>query len=575
MGGDHLRSFLLHEQVNDDAQQDPVSLLDHQSGLNTFDWLGRSAAFHRKTLGGKRTLLFTVGTICLWHVAFFGIFFNLVLFFKDVLQKGSGVAARDANNWMGSMFLASLLGAFIAESFVGRLWACAFCQTIAMVGLILMMVAIKVILSLEMTTAAVRAFFFISIYLLSIGYGSFVPALRSLGVDQFDADTDRAIFFNRYIIFDNVGMLVADTLVVYAASAKGWIFGFGVATLAGAVGLVLYGSGAPLYRQYKYKGNPYQRALQVLVAAARKWRVVLPNDSDDLYEEGYNHNDIKGGEPCMKHTESLRWLDKAATIIPPDFANGSTRNRWKLSSVTEVEEMKAVVRLLPVTATLIFANTLQSQTATLLVEEGALMDTSIGGKLSMEPATMNLFNIMVVVLVAPLYSSLVVPLARRRTGLPRGFAPLHEAGMGYIMSIVAVLLAAAVEAYRLHCYRQGLAAPSIFWQVPEFALLGLAQFLSGVGLMEFFYSYAPLSLRSLGSAFSLTGTALGSYVSSFLVWLVMVVSSGGGKDDGWLPAELNDGHLDYFFWLLGALGFLNFLCFLRCAASFMRSRPPS
>ncbi|KAI5077118.1 hypothetical protein GOP47_0006942 [Adiantum capillus-veneris] len=465
----------------------------------TFDWLGRSAAFHPGALGGKRTLLFTIGTICFWHIAFFGVFFNLVLFFKYVLQEGSGVAARDANNWMGSMFLASLLGAFIAESSVGRLWACALCQTIALVGMVLMMVATKMILSAETTTAFVRAFFYISIYLLSMGYGSFVPALRSLGADQFDADADRAVFFSRYVIFDNVGMAVADTLVVYLASVKGWLFGFGVATV-------------------------------VLVAASRKWRIVLPTDSDDLYKEG-NHG--KGGKPQMNHTDSLRWLDKGATVMPSDYADGSTRNKWKLSSVTEVEEMKAVARLIPITATLVFFNTLNSQTATLLVEEGALMNASIaGGHLTMKPATMNLFNIAVVVLVVPLYNSVVVPLARRMTGLARGFAPLHETGMGYIASIVAVLIAAAVEAYRLHCVKQGLSPPSIFWQVPEFALLGLAQFLCGIGFLEFFYSYAPLSQRSLGSAFGLTGVALGSYVSSFLVWAVTEVSSRGGQ--GWV-----------------------------------------
>lgn len=247
------------------------------------------------------------------------------------------------------------------------------------------------------------------------------------------------------------------------------------------------------------------------------------------------------------------------------------RNRWKLSTVTEVEEMKAVLRLVPVWASSIFFNTIYSQAGTLLVEEGAIMNTSIAGGLTMEPATMNLFNILVVVLVAPLYNATVVPLTRRVTGLPRGLSPLHRTGLGYIIAIIAVSLAAILEAYRLHCSSKGLDAPSIFWQVPEFVLLGFAQFLAGIGQLEFFYTYAPLSLRSLGSSFCLTCIALGSYVSSFLVWAVTLVSTRGGGP-GWIPRELDDGHLDYFFWLLAGLAFLNLLVFTACATSFIRQQ---
>ncbi|KAI5057778.1 hypothetical protein GOP47_0027793 [Adiantum capillus-veneris] len=542
----------LHQVLLREDDKEPAS-----SRLQTFDWLGRSDALQPRKLGGKRTLLFTTGTICLWYMAYFGIFFNLVLFFRNVFGFGSGVAASETTNWMGSMFLASLLGALIAESFLGRLWTCAVSQVIAMTGMALMMIATNVVLSSGKTTWAVRAFFYFSIYLLSIGCGAFQSTLQSLGADQFDTDGDKAIFFTRYLILNNGGMALADTLVVYVVSAKGWLFGFGLATMLGAGGLVFFVAGIPFYRQYRHKGNPYQRALQVLVAATRKWRVAFPIDSDSLYQECLND---KEGKPVMKHTNSLRWLDKAATFIPSDCDNNGIRDQWKLSTVTEVEEMKAVLRLIPVWASSIFFNTIYSQAGTLLVEEGTLMNTSIAGGLTMEPATMNLFNILVVVLVAPLYNATVVPLARRTTGHPRGLSPLQRTGVGYVVSIIAVSLAAILEAYRLHCHEKGLSAPSIFWQVPEFVLLGFAQFLAGIGQLEFFYSYAPSSLRSLGSSFCLTCIALGSYVSSLLVWVVTMVSTQGGQA-GWLPQELNDGHLDYFFWLLGGLAFLNFLCF--------------
>ncbi|MCO5606124.1 hypothetical protein L7F22_060311, partial [Adiantum nelumboides] len=210
VGQNDLRRVLLDEHDKEDTQNGASG----GSNLQILDCLGRPDALQSRKLGGRRTLLFTTGTISLWYMAYFGIFFNLVLFFRNVFGLGSGVAASATTNWMGSMFLASLLGALVAESFLGRLWTCALSQAIAMTGMVLMMIATDVVLTSGKTTRAVRAFFYFSIYLLSIGCGAFQSTLQSLGADQFDADGDKAIFFTRYLILNNMGMALADTLVV-------------------------------------------------------------------------------------------------------------------------------------------------------------------------------------------------------------------------------------------------------------------------------------------------------------------------------------------------------------------------
>ncbi|KAH7435432.1 hypothetical protein KP509_06G064700 [Ceratopteris richardii] len=254
----------------------------------------------------------------------------------------------------------------------------------------------------------------------------------------------------------------------------------------------------------------------------------------------------------VKHILVLcRWLDKAATVLPCDIKEGQARNMWKLSTVTEVEEMKAVLRLIPIWTSGLYC-TINSQSVTLLVEEGALMDLRMAGSLSMQPATMNLFNLLVTVFAAPLYNAVVVPLARSITGLPHGLSSLHRMGIGYLLSSIAIMLAGALEAYRLQCFKQGLPPISIFWQIPVYFMLGLAHFPASIGLSELLYTYSPFSLRSLGTSLSSVCGALGLYVSSLLVWL---------------PRDLNDGHLDYFFWLLGGLGFWCSIIFVRHQSS--------
>ncbi|KAK9010129.1 hypothetical protein V6N11_036644 [Hibiscus sabdariffa] len=102
---------------------------------------------------------------------------------------------------------------------------------------------------------------------------------------------------------------------------------------------------------------------------------------------------------------------------------------------------------------------------------------------------------------------------------------------------------------------------SIFWQVPEYFLVGCAEVFTFVGQIEFFYDQAPDAMRSLCSALSLTTVALGNYLSTVLVTAVTKITTRNGKL-GWIPDNLNRGHLDYFFWLLAILSLLNFLAYL-------------
>ena len=93
---------------------------------------------------------------------------------------------------------------------------------------------------------------------------------------------------------------------------------------------------------------------------------------------------------------------------------------------------------------------------------------------------------------------------------------------------------------------------SVLWQIPQFFLIGTAEVLSSVSSMEFFYSQTPASFRSLMSSFSLSATALGSL---FVIPLVYVVNAN--PNAAWVTPDLDDGHLDWFFFLLALLMVVN------------------
>lgn len=67
------------------------------------------------------------------------------------------------------------------------------------------------------------------------------------------------------------------------------------------------------------------------------------------------------------------------------------------------------------------------------------------------------------------------------------------------------------------------------------------------------------------------GVAVSSLVGTLLVELVDTITSTGGKVS-WLATNLNKGHVDYYYWLVAILCFLNFLYFLVCCRVFSSSR---
>jgi peptide/histidine transporter 3/4 len=54
---------------------------------------------------------------------------------------------------------------------------------------------------------------------------------------------------------------------------------------------------------------------------------------------------------------------------------------------------------------------------------------------------------------------------------------------------------------------------------------------------------------------------VGSYLSSLVVTVVSGITTRGGEP-GWIPGNLNEGHLDRFFRLIDALSSLNLVAFV-------------
>ncbi|XP_037416447.1 protein NRT1/ PTR FAMILY 8.2-like [Triticum dicoccoides] len=544
----------------------------------TVDFKGNPAI--KKSTGNWRACPYILANECCERLAYYGMSTNLVNFMTDKMGMTYTAAANANTNWGGTCYATTLIGAFLADAYLGRFRTIASFVIIYIIGLGLLTMSASV-KGLVPTcaakgvcepTAGQTAAVFVGLYLVALGTGGIKPCVSSFGADQFDEHDDgerrskrQSSFFNWFYFSINIGALVASSVLVYVQERFGWGWGFGIPAVVMLIAVGSFFVGTPLYRHQRARGSPLTRIAQVLVAATRKWSVAVSVDASALYERP----DRESGK--MEHTEQFRFLDKAAVETPANRAAGAS-SAWRLCTVTQVEELKSVIRLLPVWASGIVFATVYGQSTTMFVLHGNTLDASMGPHFSIPSASLTIFDTLSVIAWVPVYDRLLVPAARSVTGHPRGFTELQRMGIGLVVYMFSMVAAGVLELVRLRVIaRHGLYGEhdvvpiSIFWQVPQYFIVGAAEVFVFVGQLEFFYDQAPDAMKSMCTALSLTTVALGNYVSTLLVTVVAKVTTRGGKE-GWIPDKnLNVGRLDYFFWLMTVLSVANFAVYLPIA----------
>ncbi|KAK9168302.1 hypothetical protein Syun_000442 [Stephania yunnanensis] len=177
------------------------------------------------------------------------------------------------------------------------------------------------------------------------------------------------------------------------------------------------------------------------------------------------------------------------------------------------------------------------------------------------------------------------PRPTRLTGNERGLNLLQRIGTGLLFSILAMAVAALVEAKRLRVVAKtevalddkghvklGVTLPmSVFWLAPQFVILGIGDGFTLVGLQEYFYDQVPDNMRSLGIAFYSSVLGASSFLSSLLITVVDHVSRRGGRES-WIGKDLNHSKLDKFYWLLGVMSGLNLFVYVLLARRYSYKR---
>jgi len=213
------------------------------------------------------------------------------------------------------------------------------------------------------------------------------------------------------------------------------------------------------------------------------------------------------------------------------------------------------------------------------------MDIKLTKSFDMPPASLPIIPVAFLVILVPVYDKLIVPLLRKFTGIPTGITYLQRVGVGLILSSLSMAIAGIMEVKRKDVAKDHSmldAIPvlqplpiSVFWLTFQYFVFGIADMFTYVGLLEFFYSQAPKSIKSISSCFLWSSMALGYFLSGIMVKIVNRVTKGGSKSGGWLAGNnINRNHLELFYWLLAILSLINFVVYLFVAKRY-KYRPQS
>ncbi|OMO51660.1 Proton-dependent oligopeptide transporter family [Corchorus capsularis] len=526
----------------------------------------------QKKPGGWKAMPYILGNETFERFASVGLLANFMVYLMREFHMDQVSASNVLNIWHGITNFAPLVGAFISDAYAGRFKTILVASFASLLGMVILTLTAwipdlhpqcKAGDHCNGPNSMQLGVLVTGLAMLSIGSAGIRPCSIPFGIDQFDPTTEEGAkgissFFNWYYTTFTVVMMITLTLVVYIQDSVSWVIGFVIPTSLMALSIVLFLIGTRIYVFVKPQGSIFSSIAQVFVAAFKKRKLKLPAlDEGVFYDPPLKENVYVFSKLPLTH--QFRFLNKACMITENDLKPDGSTNKWMLCSIQEVEEVKCLIRIIPIWASAIISFTAISQQGTFTLSQALRMDRHLGPKFQIPPGSVGIISMLTVGIFLPIYDRIIVPSLRKITKHEGGITLLQRIGIGIFFSILAMVVAGIVEKKRRDSAMDG--PISVFWLAPQLILMGFCEAFNMIGLIEFFNMEFTDHMKAVANSLQSISMAGASYLSTMVVNIVHNKTGGHWRPD-WLTRDINAGRVDYFYYLIAVMGAFNFVYFL-------------
>ncbi|KAM7459373.1 hypothetical protein LguiA_036367 [Lonicera macranthoides] len=519
-------------------------------------------------------------------VASYGLSPNMILYLMRDYHMEMSSGSNLLFFWSAATNFMPVLGAFLADSCVGRFRMIGFGSIISLLGMILLWATTMIpqarpppceeLSSTCIPSTNLQLVLLCSSFgLMSIGAGGIRSSSLAFGADQLNKrDNLKSVgvlesYFSWYYVSMAVSILLAFTCVVYIQDNMGWSVGFGVPVVLMFFSALSFYLASSFYIKLKAKASFFTGFVQVIVVAYKNRHFKLSlRSSNVLYHR-------KKESMLLFPSDKLRFLNKACIIKDPQqystFDDQKASSSWTLCTVDQVEELKALIKVIPIWSTgmLISINISQNSFPVL---QATSMDRHITSSFEIPAGSFGMFSVISATLWIGLYDRVILPLASKITGGPFHLTTKQRMGIGILFSFLAMLWTAILESIRRRLainegysdMPQAMVPMSAMWIVPQYLFTGFAEAMNVIGQNEFYFSEFPRSMSSIALTLNGLGMSGGSLLASFVMSSVDRWSKSEGGES-WVTSNINKGRYDYYYCVLAGLSLFNMVYFLVCS----------
>ncbi|GJZ52338.1 proton-dependent oligopeptide transporter family protein [Tanacetum coccineum] len=504
---------------------------------------------------GVKAMPFVVGNEAFEKLGTIGTSTNLLVYLTTVFNMKSITATNLINIFNGTCNFGSLGGAFLSDTYFGRYKVLGTASCSSLLGMLVLTLTAAVTTlhpphcvdsPCVGPTAWQMAFLLSGFGFLIIGASGIRPCNLAFGVDQFNPNTESG----------QRGIATIPTFLMFLSCAVFFI-------------------GTRIYVIVLPDGSHLTSIFQVLVATFKKRDLAVPEEPTLSL---FNHVSSESINSKLPHSKQLRFLNKAGIITPNDKINpdGSSGSKWTLCSIQQIEEVKSVIKTIPIWVACIIYNVSINQMQTYTVFQALQSDRRLKpSSFEVPAASYAVFQMLALTIWIPIYDRVLVPCLRKITHKRQGISLLQRIGVGVGIAIFTMLVAAIIETKRrdlahseqtlgVQKGKGAISSMSGYWLILQLTIAGFSEGFAIIGFVEFFYKQFPENMKSFAGSFLFCGFAMSSYLSSFLITVVHRMTRGSGSKN-WLAEDLNEAKLDYFYYLCTGLEVLNFLYYLMVA----------